>query len=461
MQTFDYDLFVIGAGSAGVRAARLAAAQGKRVAVAEEDSVGGTCVMRGCVPKKLFVTSSHFPDAFEDAVGFGWRTEAVHFDWATLAKNVAGEVAWLSSIYIRNLETAGAQIIHSRAVLHDAHTVYLHSEKRSVSADKILIATGGKPRRDLDIPGVQHTITSNEFFNLEKQPRRAMVAGGGFIAVEIASILAGLGTETTLLYRGSQILRGFDNEVRSTLTAGLERRGVTVLTEEQLSRIDGEPGNLTAVTHSDARFDVDQILLAIGRTPNTDDLGLEKTGVALNPHGAIVVDDYSKTSVDTIYAVGDVTNRLQFTPIAIREGAAFVATVFGGKPTKVDYTNVPVAVFSTPEIGTVGLTEEEARAQCPSLDIYRASVKPLPNRIAGRDDRMLIKLIVDADTDRVVGCHLVGPEAGELIQVLAIAVRMGVTKADLDSTVALHPTLAEELVTMPGPAERIRRQAAE
>ncbi len=461
MGTFDYDLFVIGAGSGGVRAARLAAQRGKRVAIAEEDKVGGTCVIRGCVPKKLFVTASHFPDSFEDAVGFGWRTEGVHFNWSTLVDNVAGDVAWLSSIYIRNLEAAGAEIIHSRAVLEDAHTVRLMAENRCVTAETILIATGGRPRRDLDIAGIDHIITSNEFFHLPKQPKRVLVVGGGFIAVEIASIFAGLGTETTLMHRGNQILRGFDVDVRRTVCAGIERRGVTVLLEEQLSAIEGERGALTAVTHSGASFNVEEVLLAIGRLPNTDGLGLDKAGVEIDPRGAVVVDAYSRTSVDNIYAVGDVTNRLQFTPVAIREGVAFIETVYGDNPMSVDYDNVPVAVFSTPEVGAVGLTEEEARETFPALHIYRASVKPLPYRIAGRDDRMLLKLIVDADTDRLLGCHMVGPEAGELAQLMAIPVKLGITKRDLDSTVALHPTLAEELVTMHTPAETIRRQAAE
>ncbi len=461
MKKFDYDLFVIGGGSAGVRAARVAAERGKRVVVAEEDSVGGTCVMRGCIPKKLFVYAAHFTEAFEDAVGFGWRSEGLHFDWPTLVNNVAGDVAWLSGIYIRNLEKAGAQIIHSRAVLEDPHTVALLAENRSVTAETILISTGGEPRRDLNIPGVGHTITSNEFFHLEKQPRRVVIVGGGFIAVELASIFAALGTETTLIYRGNQILRGFDGEVRHTLCAGIERRGVTVMTEEQLTRIEGEPGNLLAVTHSGARIEADQVLLAIGRRPNTNGLGLETAGVELDPTGAVIVDEYSRTNAQNIYAVGDVTNRMQFTPVAIREGTAFVETVFGGKPTAVDYDNVPVAVFGNPEVGVVGLTEEEARERYASLDIYKASVKPLPNRVAGRDDRMLIKLIVDGETDRVLACHLVGPEAGEMVQLMAIAIKMGATKADIDATVALHPTLAEEIVLLSRPSETIRREAAE
>lgn len=461
MRRFDYDLFVIGAGSAGVRAARRAAELGKKVAIAEQDRVGGTCVLRGCVPKKLFVHAAHYAEAFEDSVGFGWRAEGLHFDWPTLVTNVQGDVSWLSGVYIRNLEKAGVEIIHSRAVLKNAHSIHLVAENRIVTAATVLVSTGGKPRRDLAVPGVEHAITSDEFFHLAKMPKRVVVIGGGYVAVEISSVFAGLGAETTLIHRGDQILRGFDEEVRKTLRAGMERRGITVLTHEEPSGISRHGDGLHVATRSAATLAADVVLLAIGRTPNTAGLGLEAAGVKLDPVGAVVVDEYSKTSVEHIYAVGDVTNRMQFTPIAIREGSAFVQTVFGGTPTAVDYENVPVAVFGVPEVGTVGLTEEAARARYPSLDIYRANFKPLPNRVSGRDERMLIKLIVDADTDRVIGCHLVGPNASELVQILAIAIRMGATKADFDATTALHPTLAEEIVTLGRPAERIRREAAE
>ena len=458
---YDYDLAVIGAGSAGVRAARRAAELGKRVAIVEEDRVGGTCVLRGCVPKKLFVHGSHYAEAFEDAVGFGWRVDGLHFDWATLATNIQGDVAWLSSVYIRNLEKAGAEIIHSRAVLRDSHTVTLVGENRDITAAFILIATGGKPRRDLPIPGIELAITSNEFFHLPRLPKRTLVVGGGYIAVEIGSVFAALGSDTTIIHRGSEILRGFDGEARQALHSGMERRGVTISLGEELSEIRKQADGLLVVTKSGAEIAADIVLLAIGRTPNTGGLGLEAAGVKVDRWGAITVDRFSQTSVPNIYAVGDVTNRLQFTPIAIREGAAFVETVFGGNPTAVDYDTIPVAVFGTPELGSVGMTEEAARKQFPSLDIYRANFKPLPNRVAGRDERMLIKLIVDADTDRVLGCHLVGPTASELVQLMAVAIRMGATKADLDATTALHPTLAEEIVTLGRPAERIRREAAE
>ena len=461
MSRFDYDLFVIGAGSAGVRAARRAAELGQRVAVAEEDRVGGTCVLRGCVPKKLFVHAAHYAEAFEDSVGFGWRVEGLHFDWPTLVHNVQGDVSWLSGVYIRNLDKAGAEIVHSRAVLKDAHTVHLVADRRDVTARVILIATGGRPRRDLAIPGVEHAITSDEFFHLPQLPKRVAIVGGGYVAIEIASIFAALGAETTMIHRGDQILRGFDAEVRKTLRAGMERHGITVLTGSAPAAIEKAADCLRVVTQSDAAIMADTVLLAVGRSPNTGGLGLDAAGVERDAVGAVVVDRYSRTNVDNIYAVGDVTNRMQFTPIAIREGSAFVQTAFEGEPTAVDYENVPVAVFGNPEVGTVGLTEEAARASYPSLDIYRTNVKPLPNRVAGRDERMLIKLIVDGETDRVLGCHLVGPNAGELIQLVAIAIRMGATKADFDATVALHPTLAEEIVTLGRPAERIRREAAE
>jgi glutathione reductase (NADPH) len=457
---YDYDLFVIGGGSAGVRAARVAAELGKRVAIAEEDRVGGTCVLRGCVPKKLFVHAAHYAEAFEDAVGFGWRVEGLHFDWPTLVHNVAGDTAWLSGIYIRNLEKAGAQIIHSRAVLEDPHTIRLVGEKKSVTAEYVLIATGGRPRRDLPVPGVEHTITSDEFFHLEKLPKRVVIVGGSYIALEIASVFAGFGAETTVLHRGHEILRGFDDEVRRELSSALERRGVTIMTGEEIARLVKTDKGLVVTTKSNTTLVADQVLLAIGRHPNTSNLGLETTAVKLDSGGAIEVDAYSRTHEANIFAVGDVTNRLQFTPVAIREGAAFVQTVFNDRPTAVDYENVPVAVFSNPEVGSVGLSEELARARHASLDIYRAHFKPLPYRVAGRDERMLIKLVVDGDTDRVLGAHFVGPNASELVQLVAIAVKMGATKADFDATTALHPTLAEEIVTMARPSERIRREEA-
>ena len=458
---YDYDLLVIGAGSGGVRAARRAAEMGKRVAIAEEDRVGGTCVLRGCVPKKLFVNAAHYAEAFEDSVGFGWRIEGLTFDWPTLTANVEADVTWLSGVYIRNLEKAGAEIIRSRATLKDAHTVSLLAEGREVTAGVILIATGGRPRREMPVPGIELAITSNEFFHLPRLPKRVLIVGGSYVAVEIASVFAAFASEVTILHRGAEILRGFDAEARRALHAGMEGRGVAIRTGEELAAIRKVGDGLLATTTSGAEIAADEVLLAVGRDPNTKGLGLEAVGVKLDAMGAVAVDAYSQSSVPHIYAIGDVTNRLQFTPVAIRQGSAFVDTVFGGNPTAIDYENVPVAVFAVPEVGSVGMTEEEARVRHLSLDIYRSSFKPLPYRVAGRDERMLIKLIVDGDTDRVLGCHIVGPNAGELVQLVAIAIRLRATKADFDATMALHPTLAEEIVTMGQPAEQVRREAAE
>jgi glutathione reductase (NADPH) len=459
-----YDLVVIGAGSGGVRAARRAAERGKRVAIVEADRVGGTCVLRGCVPKKLFVNSSRYADAFEDSVGFGWRVDNLTFDWPTLTANVEADVSWLSSIYIRNLENAGVEIIHGRARLKDAHTV-LVDDSRELTAAYILIATGGHPRRRfggaVPVPGVEHAITSDEFFRLPRLPKRVLIVGGSYIAAEIGSIFAGFAVDVTILHRGREIFRGLDMEMRHLLHAALQQRGITVVTGDEVAAIAKAESGLTVTTKAGTEMDVDEVLLAIGRDPNTRDLGLETVGVKLDATGAVAVDAFSQSSVPNIYAVGDVTNRLQFTPVAIREGSAFVETVFGGNPVALDYENVACAVFSTPEVAFVGLTEEEARAQYEALDIYRSTFKPLPNRVAGRDERMTIKLIADGDTDRVLGCHIIGPNAGELVQMVAIAVRLRATKADFDATMALHPTLAEEIVTMGAPAERVRRAAAE
>ncbi|KAB2874152.1 MAG: glutathione-disulfide reductase [Bauldia sp.] len=461
MSEFDYDLFVIGAGSGGVRAARVAAEHGARVAIAEEDRVGGTCVIRGCVPKKLFVHASHFAEAWEDSVGFGWSVDNVRFDWPTLRDNVAADVSWLSSIYIRNLEKSGVELHLSRAVVEDVHRIRLVNEDRAVSAKYILIATGGLPSIDRTIPGIEHVITSNETFHLEKLPKRLVVVGGGYIAVEFAGVFNSFGTDTTLLYRGEEILRGFDGDVRKTVHAGMERRGVSVVCGDTVVAVEKRERGLVATTGRGERIEADQVLFATGRAPNIHGFGLDAVGVAVNADGAIVVDEYSRTNVPTIYAVGDVTNRVRLTPVAIREGSAVAETLFGGTPSTVDYADIPTAVFSQPEAGTVGLTEEEAVAAFPSVDIYRATFKPLQNRVAGRDERMLVKLVVDADTDRVLGFHAVGPNVGELAQLVGIAVRLRATKADFDATVAVHPTVAEEIVTMKHPVERHRRGRAD
>jgi glutathione reductase (NADPH) len=461
MSEFDYDFFVIGAGSGGVRAARLAAARGHRVAVAEEDKVGGTCVIRGCVPKKLFVTASEFAEAFEDSAGFGWTHDGLRFDWPTLRDNVQKDVDWLSAMYIKNLENAGATLIMSRAILEDRHSVRLLAEHRTVTAKTILLAPGGRPFKDMTVPGFEHAVTSDEMFHLDRLPERLVVLGGGYIAVEFAGIMNGLGVDTTLLYRGEEILRGFDDDIRTAVRAGMERRGVTVECGVTVEAIEKAGESFVATTNRGERIETDLILSAIGRQPNTEKLDLECAGVAVDGAGAIVVDEFMRTTAENIYAVGDVTNRILLTPIAIREGAAVVNTVFGGKPTKIDYLDIPTAVFSQPEVGTVGMTEAAAKRAYPAIDIYKANVKPLPNRVAGRDERMLIKLVVDASSDRVVGCHLVGPHSGEMAQLLGIAVKGGATKADFDATVAVHPTMAEEIVTMSAPVEQYRREAAE
>jgi len=457
---YDYDLFVIGAGSGGVRAARIAAQYGAKVAIAEEHRVGGTCVIRGCVPKKLMVYASQFSEAFEDAAGFGWSRPEANFDWQTLIANKDHEIDRLNAIYIRNLTNAGVELCMSRAVVEGPHQVRLAMEGRTVSARVILIATGGQPWLDMSLPGIDHVITSNEVFYLKRQPRRIAIAGGGYIAVEFAGIFNGLGTETTLVYRGDEILRGFDGEVRTALREAMETRGVKFVFNDIFTGIsEGEDG-LTATLHSGNTLHVDEILFATGRQPATDGLGLEAAGVELGPRGAVKVDSESRTNVPSIYAVGDVTDRVNLTPVAIREGHAFADAVFGGRAVHVDHALIPTAVFSQPEVGTVGMTEEDAAATFDCVDVYTASFRPMLYTLSGRDERMLMKVLVDAETDRVVGVHILGHGAGELSQVLGIALKMKATKADFDATMAVHPTAAEELVTMRTPTRSLRRAAA-
>jgi glutathione reductase (NADPH) len=458
---YDYDLFVIGGGSGGVRAARIAAEHGARVALAEEDKVGGTCVLRGCVPKKLIHHAAHFAEELEDSIGFGWTTKGVAFDWATMLRNVIADTEYLSGIYIRNLERSGAELIHARALIEGPNQVRILADDRVVTARYILIATGARPFMDETVRGIEHAICSDDVFRLERLPRRLVIAGGGYIAIELASILAAFAVDVTIVHRGQEILRGFDHDVRAHVHAAMERRGITIVTNDRLAGIEKRANGFSVKTHGGRELDADLVLFAIGRRPNTKGLGLEKAGVKLDALGEVVVDAMSRSNVDNIFAIGDVTHRLQLTPIAIREGQAVAENLFGGHATMVDYTNVPTAVFSLPEVGTVGLTEEDAKMLLPSVDIYRATFKPLENRVAGRDERMMMKLVVDGDDNRVVGCHLVGPSASEIAQMAAIPVKMGATKADFDRTVALHPTLAEELVTMHKPTERHRRQAAE
>jgi glutathione reductase (NADPH) len=460
MADHDVDLFVIGAGSGGVRAARIASSHGARVMIAEEFRVGGTCVIRGCVPKKLLVYASRFSDEFEDAAGFGWTVPEPTFHWPALIGNVHREVTRLEAAYTATLERFNVALVKSRAVLEGAHTVRLADGKR-VRAETILIATGAWPHYGPKIPGVEHVISSNEAFHLKDLPKRVVVQGGGYIAVEFACIFAGLGSEVTLVYRGENILRGFDDDIREHLSKEMRARGITVTCGHTVAAIEQSGGEFVTRLSDGGTIASDKVMFAIGRRPNVMGLGIETLNVRIHEHGGIDVDEYSRTSVPNIYAVGDVTNRINLTPVAIREGHAFADTVYGGKPTPVDHSNVPTAVFSEPELGVIGLTEQQARERLAKVDIYKTSFRAMKATLSGRDTRVFMKLVVDSVTDRVVGCHIAGLDAGELIQVLGIAVKMGATKADFDATMAVHPTAAEELVTMREKAVSYGHAAAE
>jgi len=461
MAEFDTDLFVIGGGSGGVRAARIAALHGARVTIAEEYRMGGTCVIRGCVPKKLLVYASHFHQEFEDAAGFGWTVQEPSFDWATLIANKDKEIARLEAAYTTNVEKSGARVLKTRAVLEDAHTVRL-STGEAVRARYVLIATGGTPNHGDVIPGIEHVISSNEAFHLPKLPRRILIQGGGYIALEFAGIFAGFGSDVTVVYRGGNILRGFDEDVRTHVRSEMEKAGITVLTGCTVTKVDKHAHDFTSHLSNGSSIASDQVMFAVGRHPNVRGLGLDKAGVELNPeNGGIAVDGFSKTSVENIYAVGDVTHRINLTPVAIREGHAFADTVFGKREVRVDHADIPTAVFCQPEVGTVGLTEDQACERFSHVDIYKTTFRPMKATMSGRDTRVLMKLVVDGTSDRVVGCHIVGDGAAEMAQVLGIAVKMKATKADFDATMALHPTAAEELVTMRTPSARHVRAAAE
>ena len=460
MSDYDVDLFVIGAGSGGVRAARIAAQYGARVMVAEEYRVGGTCVIRGCVPKKLLVYASRFRAEFEDAEGYGWTVGKSSFDWPTLIANKDKEIARLEAAYIATLEKAGVSIVKTRAVVADAHTVQLANGKR-LRAATILVATGGAPTYGDNIPGIEHAISSNEAFHLPSLPPHVVIQGGGYIAVEFAGIFAGLGSHVTLIYRGENILRGFDDDVRAHLRMDMEKRGIRVFTGCKIAAIERNGSRFSAHLSSGNRLSADCVMFATGRAPNVTKIGLKEAGVAIAKNGGVAVDEYSRSSVPNIYAIGDVTNRINLTPVAIREGHAFADTVFGGKPTAVDHMNVPTAVFSDPEVGAVGMTEAEAREQLARTDIYKAMFRPMKATLSGRDTTVLIKLVVDGLTDRVVGCHIVGEGAAEMVQLAAVAIKMRATKADFDATMALHPTIAEELVTLRHRSARYAREAAE
>jgi len=447
MAQTDFDLFVIGGGSGGVRAARVAASHGAKVALAECDRFGGTCVIRGCVPKKLLVYASRFGDEFADARGFGWTSGEATFDWRTLIANKDREIHRLEQIYEGNLKSRGVATFTTRARLDGPGAVKLADGQR-VTARTILIATGGRPSRYGDIPGAAHIVTSNEVFELKDLPKRIAVCGGGYIAVEFASIFAGLGVETTLIHRRDKVLRGFDEDLRDGLMEALAARGIRLMMNEALTGVAECPGGFNVALRSGGNLEADLVLSAIGREPATHDLGLETAGVRAGARGEIIVDSFSETTAPGIYAVGDVTDRVNLTPVAIREGHAFADTVFGNKPTQVDHALVPTAVFTTPELATVGLSEAAARELGHEINLYKSRFRPMRNTLSGRDERMLMKLVVDRASDRVLGCHVLGPDAAEIVQMAAVALQLGARKADFDATVALHPSAAEELVTM-------------
>jgi glutathione reductase (NADPH) len=445
---FDYDLFVIGGGSGGVRAARVAAQGGARVALAEEDRYGGTCVIRGCVPKKLMVFASEYRGAMADAQAYGWTVHAGGFDWATFREKLHAELDRLEGVYRGILKNNGVKTYDSRARLVDPHTVELADGTR-LSAKHILIATGGRPVKP-DLPGAEHAITSDDIFHLERLPKSILIVGGGYIACEFACILNGLGVKVTQFYRGAQILRGFDEEARGLVSDEMIASGISLHLGTNIETMEKVEGGyrVTGTNGSEAVFE--EVMFATGRAPNTENLGLEAAGVAVGRKGEIVVDRYSQTGVPSVYAIGDVTDRVNLTPVAIREGMAFVETVFNGNPTPVDHDLIPTAIFTQPEMGTVGLSEEAARDQEP-IEVYATSFRPMHSAFAGRPDRVLMKLIVSQATRKVLGCHIVAPGAGEMIQLAGIAVKMGATKEDFDRTVAVHPTMSEELVTMKTP----------
>ncbi len=445
---YDFDLFVIGGGSGGVRAGRVAAMGGAKVALAEEYRMGGTCVIRGCVPKKLMVYASGYAEMMDDAEGFGWTIGKRSFDWGKLIGKIDDELDRLEGLYRKGLSGNGVTIYNARAVVKDGHTVAL-STGETITAKWILVATGGQPFVPT-FKGSEHVMTSNDVFHLKDLPKRVMVVGGGYIACEFAGIFNGMGAEVTQFYRGAQILRGFDGEVRGHVAEEMKAKGVNLHVGTDVMEISRKDDGLHVTCTNGSVTVVDAVMYATGRVPNTEGLGLEAAGVKLGRRGEVMVDRYSATSCESIYAVGDVTDRVQLTPVAIREGMAFVETVFNDNPTAVDHEFIATAVFTQPEIGTVGYTEEDSREDF-DIEVYRAAFRPMANILAGRDERMLMKLIVEKKTRKVIGCHIIGPAAGEMIQLAGIAVKMGATKEDFDRTVAVHPTAAEELVTMKEP----------
>ena len=445
MAQYDYDLFTIGAGSGGVRASRMSASFGARVAVAEERYLGGTCVNVGCIPKKLLVYAAHYGEDFDDAAGFGWMVGERRVDWAKLIANKNKEISRLNGVYRKLLGDSGVEIFEGHAEILDPHTVALDGKK--FTAKYILVAVGSWPVVP-KFPGSEHAITSNEAFYLPTLPKRVVIVGGGYIGAEFAGIFHGLGAHTTQLYRGASFLRGFDDDIRTTLAAEMLKRGIDLRFKVDITRIEKIGDTLRATLTDGDIIETNKILYATGRLPKTRELGLERAGIELRESGAVIVDEYSRSSVESVYAIGDCTDRMMLTPVAIAEGMAVANTLFNNKPTRPSYLNVPTAVFSTPNCGTVGLTEEQARGRNFKIDIYRTFYKPLKHTLTGRDERTMMKLVVDQKTDRVLGCHMVGPDAGEIIQGLAVALNCGATKAQFDATIGIHPTAAEEFVTM-------------
>jgi glutathione reductase (NADPH) len=446
MPRYDFDLFTIGAGSGGVASSRRAAGYGARVAICEELRIGGTCVLRGCVPKKLLVYGAQFADAFADAAGFGWNVPVPSFDWPSLIAAKDNEIGRLSQIYINMLNNSGVEMIDGRGVVCDAHTIEVAGQ--TYTADKILVAVGGHPTVP-NIPGIEHVISSNEALDLPHLPRRVVIVGGGYIAVEFAGIFNGFGSEVVEIIRREDLLHGFDDDIRVALAQEMRGRGIEIHTRTQIARIVKAPreGYSVFTTHGQ-EISADLVMYATGRKPNTRGLGLAEAGVKLNDNGAVVVDEWQRSTVPNIYAVGDVTDRINLTPVAIAEGRSIAETLYNNNPIKMDHRDVPSAVFSQPPIGAVGLTEEEARREYGEIDIYSARFKPMKNTLSGRDERTLMKIVVDARSDRVVGCHMLGLDAPEIIQGLAIAVKCGATKRQFDQTVGIHPSAAEEFVTM-------------
>ncbi|MCA1907458.1 MAG: glutathione-disulfide reductase [Magnetospirillum sp.] len=446
MSGYDFDLVTIGAGSGGVRASRMAARLGKKVAAIEESRVGGTCVMRGCVPKKLLVMGGHFAEDIADSAGFGWDIGSVGFDWARLISAKNAELNRLEAVYNRIMRDSGVTMFEGRGTVVDAHTVQV-GDKR-ISAKNILVSTGGRPSLP-QIPGIEHAITSDEALDLLQLPGTIAIVGGGYIAVEFAGIFNALGVKVTQIIRGEATLRGFDQDVRAALDEAMVAKGIDLRRETQVLSIEKVKGGYDLRLSGDETLRVDLVMYATGRAPNTKGLGLVEAGVQLDKNGAVVVDEYSRTSVPSIWAIGDVTDRMNLTPVALAEGMALVQTLFLGNPTSTDYDNVPTAVFSMPPIATVGLTEEQARAKLGcAIDVYVSRFKPMKNTLSGRDERTLMKIVVDQKTDRVLGIHVLGPDGPEMVQGFAVALKCGATKAQFDSTIGIHPTAAEELVTM-------------